>query len=95
MSAPEPGSTDANGYVFAIVGEEIIRIIPMIFNDRLTIGPLELDHQEFYHGWCYDKGGAAYLAASLWDPIAQDEPMGYKKKATPGHRVAPDREDRS
>ncbi len=71
-----------------VVGEEIVKVTPMIYNDRITIGPLE-DHELFYdHGWCYDKGH--WLPALLqWDPLTQDEPPDYKKRATPGQRRAP------
>jgi|SoimicMinimDraft_6_1059734.scaffolds.fasta_scaffold94756_1 hypothetical protein len=69
-----------------------VRVIPMIFNDRLVIA--DRGHTFGYdHGWCYDKGGAAVLAALVWDPETQDAPVGWKKQATPGSRVAPTRED--
>jgi len=61
-----------------------VQIAAMIFNDRLLLsepgpcgGPC--------YGWCYDKGGAAHLAALAWNPDLEGEPAGYKA-AKPGGR---------
>jgi hypothetical protein len=61
--------------------EWIVSVAPMIFNDRVL-----LTHQSEYPdfwtaGWCYDKGGAAFLAAIAWDPDAEPAPVGFKKLA--------------
>lgn len=64
-----------------------IQIMPMLFNDRLIMTPRD-STATYHHGWCYDKGGAAYLAALVWDPQTQGEPVGYKKRATAGVRQA-------
>lgn len=66
-------------------GGYIVQIAPMIFNDRLVLTPQSCPAL-YDHGWCYDKGGAAYLAALVWNPETQGEPLGYKKRATPGLR---------
>ena len=71
------------------VGAETVQVVPMIYNDRIVIGT-DPEHQ-YEHGWCYDKGGLAVLCALIWDPAIEDEPIGYKKKATPGHRRAPEK----
>jgi hypothetical protein len=63
-------------------------VVPMIYNDRLTVAPLG-DWSGYSHGWCYDKGGTAFLAALAWDPETQDMPVGWKKQATPGTRTIP------
>jgi len=63
-------------------------LIPMIYNDRVTVGP-KGDWTGYEHGWCYDAGPAALLAALVWDPETQDMPVGFKKQATPGQRRAP------
>jgi hypothetical protein len=67
-----------------------IQIIPMIFNDRLVLSAPD-DVFGYSHGWCFDKGGAAILAALAWDLDTEDEPAGFKKRATPGLRFAPHR----
>ena len=90
MTRPTAGTTDVNGYVYQVTNTEVIRIVPMIYNDRITIGRLEYDDMCYDHGWCYDKG-VALIAAVVWDPDTQDEPAGFKKRATPGRRKAPHR----
>lgn len=62
------------------VGDEVVQVIPMIFNDRIVIST---DPRRGYdHGWCYDKGGVALVVARVWDPATEAEPPGYKKRAT-------------
>lgn len=78
-------TADDNGLIVYAIGEEVVWVLSMIYNDRIVIGPRESGFYE--HGWCYDKGGSAVLAALAWDPRTQDEPEGYKKRATPGHRA--------
>lgn len=62
-------------------GGWLIQIVPMGFNDRIVLNP-ESFPGVYDHGWCYDKGGAAFLAAIAWDPVTEAEPPGYKKRAT-------------
>lgn len=61
--------------------EWVVSVTPMIFNDRVL-----LTHRREYPtlwvaGWCYDKGGAAFLAAMAWDPDTERAPVGFKKLA--------------
>lgn len=60
--------------------EWIISVTPMIYNDRLLLTMREDYPWGYTAGWCYDKGGAAILAAVAWDPDTQHEPVGHKKK---------------
>lgn len=60
------------------VGDDVVQVMPMIYNDRIVIADAPLSYR---HGWCYDKGGAAILAALVWDPETEDAPAGYKKQA--------------
>lgn len=61
--------------------EWIVSVTPMIFNDRVLFS-LRSDYPlGWTAGWCYDKGGAAVLAAAAWDPDTQHEPVGHKKVA--------------
>ena len=77
-----------NGMAMKMAGEEVVLICPMIFNDRIVI-QTGIDSPCYDHGWCYDKGGAAVIAALVWDPLTEAEPPGYKKRATSGIRVVP------
>ena len=59
----------------------MVSVTPMIFNDRVV-----LTHRRDYPlfvtaGFCYDKGGAAMLAALMWNPEETERPLGYKKIA--------------
>lgn len=69
-------------------GGWLIQVCPMIFNDRLVLTP-ETALGAYDFGWCYPKGGAASLAAHLWNPATEAEPVGYIKAVRPvGERVA-------
>lgn len=62
-------------------GDWMVSVTPMLFNDRIL-----LTHRDGYPmfvtaGFCYDKGGAAMLAAYMWNPEQTDLPLGYKKIA--------------
>lgn len=58
-----------------------VEIAPMAFNDRLVLTPQSFPGVYDY-GWCFDKGAAAYLAALIWNPATDAEPVGFKKRAT-------------
>ena len=79
---PEPRWDDKMGsLVIREVGDWIVSVTPMLFNDRIY-----LTHRSEYPlsataGWCYDQGGAAILAAAVWDPLTEREPKGHKKVA--------------
>lgn len=79
---PEPGfNAVIGGVVTATTAEHVVAVVPMIFNDRVLlmdastwrIGPIA--------AFCYDKGGAAMLAALAWEPAEAREPAGHKKVA--------------
>jgi hypothetical protein len=60
----------------------IVSVTPMIFNDRICLTHREKDYPYGYTaGFCYDKGPAAHLAALVWDPETEFEPVGHKKVA--------------
>lgn len=62
-------------------GPWIVAVSPMLFNDRILLTH-ERDYPHFVTaGYCYDKGGAAPLAAMQWNPLEQERPVGYKKIA--------------
>lgn len=66
-------------------GGYLIQIMSMIFNDRLVLTPKTATWGHDF-GWCYDKGGAAGLAALVWNPQTEGEPVGFKKRASAGVR---------
>lgn len=62
--------------------EWIVSVSPMLFGDRILLTNKQLDYPYgCTAGWCYDKGGAAVLAALAWDIETEHEPAGFKKKA--------------
>jgi hypothetical protein len=63
--------------------EWIVSVTPMLCNDRIVFTRRSSYPGCYDAGWCYDKGGAAVLAAMVWDPDTQHEPVGYKKAAVP------------
>ena len=72
---------DIGGAVVKITEHWVVAVVPMIYNDRITLSR----HHEWRTGWsagfCYDKGVAAALAAMAWDPETEQYPLGYKKIA--------------
>lgn len=71
----------ADGYGTITIGhwqDYAIQIMPMLFNHRLVMTPdSEPDTYDF--GWCYPDYVSAGLAASVWNPETQAEPVGYIK----------------
>ncbi len=82
-------------YGIVTIGEYggwLVQVIPMLFNDRLVLTPKSCEGI-YDHGWCYPKGGAAHLAAMLWDPDTEGEPAGAIKTATSPIRKAGEHAD--
>lgn len=63
-------------------GGWVVLIAAMGFNDRVILA--EPDGTPHY-GWCFPKGGAAHLAALVWDPNADGEPLGHIKAVAAVH----------
>lgn len=62
--------------------EWIVSVTPMLFNDRILLTHKVRDYPlGCSAGWCYDKGGAAVLAALAWNVDTEDEPASFKKCA--------------
>src|SRR5690349_9694137 len=61
-------------------GGWFIELTDMAFNERIVLRP-EGTHT-YDHGWCFRKGGAAFLSALAWNPLTEAEPSGYKRRAT-------------
>lgn len=66
-------------------GGYTLKICSMGFNDCIVMTPFA-SPETYDHGWCYDKGGLAFVALIAWDPATEAEPPGYKKRATRGQR---------
>ena len=67
----------------------IVSVTPMLFNDRVLLtqqSEYSSKYPGYTSGWCYDKGGAAVLAARVFDPDTEHEPVGYKKAAFDGRK---------
>lgn len=80
---PEDGAWDERllAYVVRVTDEWIVSVHSMIVNDRVCLTSVDDYPLSWTAAWCYDKGGAAHLAAVLWDPDVDPEPVGYKKVA--------------
>jgi hypothetical protein len=80
---PEPGEWDPaiSAWIMAVTENWIVSVTPMMFNDRVCVTAHDEYPRTYTAGWCYDKGGAAALAAGVWDPETQPEPVGFKKRA--------------
>lgn len=53
----------------------------MIYNDRVVLMKPDEMRRGYTAGFCYDKGGAALMAALVWDPEIDERPAGWKKIA--------------
>lgn len=79
---PEPGwSEEIQAIVVKVTENWVIAVVPMIYNDRVTLSAHDGWEHGYTAGFCYDKGGAALLAAAVWDPETERNPAGFKKIA--------------
>lgn len=82
MSTPEIGwGVEVQTHVVKVTENWIVSVTPMIYNDRICLTSHAEWPDGYTAGFCYDKGGSAALAARVWDPETQREPVGYKKIA--------------
>mgnify|MGYP007028434302 CR=1 FL=1 len=66
------------GYVVSENENYFVIVRPMLVNDRV----IEIEKDEQFFGkryWCYPRGGAAFLAAKVWEQDDQTEPIGWIK----------------
>lgn len=55
-------------------------VLPMLVNDRIIL-VRKPDVMTYEYGWCYDKEPrGAILAAAVWDPDREAEPVAFKKR---------------
>lgn len=80
---------DVGGVIVNVTEHWVVAVVPMIFNDRITLSTREEWRIGWTAGYCYDKGGAAALAALAWDPETEEHPVGWKKIAGDA-RLAPE-----
>jgi len=70
------------GLLVTETATDAVVLLSMIWNDRIVLLPLS-NPLSWEYGWCYDKAGRAGLMAALvWDPDTEDEPLGFKKRVT-------------
>ena len=85
---PEPGWSDEIQVLVVKVTEHwVVGVTPMIYNDRIVLMPRDHWDTTVIAGWCYDKGGAAPLAAMVWDPETDLRPVGFKKESHDGRSL--------
>lgn len=79
----EPGVWDERIGAWVVKRTEnwIVAVAPMIFNDRILLTHVDEYPRTWTAAWCYDKGGAAFIAAHVFDPDTSNEPAGFKKLA--------------
>jgi hypothetical protein len=79
---PEEGwNGELRSQVVKITPNWVVMVTPMIFNDRICLATRSDWRTGYVAGFCYDKGGAAGLAALAWDPENEAYPLGFKKIA--------------
>lgn len=81
MAEPPYFDPKIESVVYQETDDWIVSVTPMIFNDRLLFTTRADYPHSWTAGWCYDKGGAAPLAAQIWDPNTERDPVGFKKVA--------------
>lgn len=65
-------------------------ICPMLYNHRLVMVPADAEWSWDF-GWCFRSGPSAAIAGAAWDPLTEDEPLGWHKRAGTFVRQAPRR----
>ena len=79
---PAPGWDEhIESMVVKVVGPWIVSVTPMAFNDRVLLTHIAQYPTSWTSGFCYDKGAAAALAATVWEPTRDPRPVGFKKVA--------------
>lgn len=63
-------------------GGWLLQIVPTLTDDRIVLTD-ESYPAVYDYGWCYDKGGEAFLALIAWDLAQDPEPAGYTRRALP------------
>ena len=69
---------DSTAYRAGETASAYIEVVPMLFNDRIIVVPKSAPYT-YDRYWCYQKGGAAILAALAWDGADDTEPVGWIK----------------
>lgn len=69
---------DGTAYRVGETETSYIEVTPMLFNDRIIVVPKSAP-RTYDRFWCYQKGGAAILAALAWDGADDTEPVGWIK----------------
>ena len=79
---PEEGWNETiKAHVVTVTEHWVVCVTPMIYNDRVLLCSVRDWDTSIVAGFCYDKGAVAAVAALIWDPETQHEPLGHKKVA--------------
>lgn len=64
-----------------------VLVSPMAFNHRILLCSQAEWRFTWTAGWCYDHREAAVLAARVFDPETDQDPVGFKKLAADNRRT--------
>jgi len=84
---PPVWNDDMQSLVIKETDKWVVSVTPMIFNDRILLSSKEEWPHFWTAGYCYDKGPSAVLAAIIWDPEKERNPLGFKKIAADARGV--------
>lgn len=59
----------------------VVAVLVMGFNDRIVVVPKDEYGRGWTAGYCYHKGGEAFIRAMIWNPEEDQRPQGFKKIA--------------
>lgn len=84
---PDPWASESHpGRVIGEGAGALWMSVPMAFGNYRLIGMpkalhgMEQDWNPWW-GWCFKGELALMAAANVWDPLVQDEPLGWHKRA--------------
>ena len=80
-------NVEIGGHVVKVTDTWVVAVVPMIFNDRVILCRVDEWRTGITAGFCYDKGAAAAIAAQMWDPHVDADPLGFKKRAFDARRA--------
>jgi hypothetical protein len=82
-----------DGFRVKRCGDQYVDVLRMRFDHRLVTAPVD-SPEEYDRFWRYTGTGglaflAAVLAATMWDPAEEAEPLGWNKNGQTGEHRAP------
>lgn len=86
----EDGRIYGRTFVVSETEHWVMAVVPMGFNDRITIVRKEFWGRGWDAGFCYDKNGSAFVEAALFNPERWQRPRNFKKIAHDMRPCEPD-----